>query len=145
MSTDLAAIAIAEFRSLQAGAPAVVAAGKVSRAEAERRLRCWLAMAVRLGGDPDTFVITGRAELRLMCASIVCVHPPGGTLTEAELRRTLADDIAPREAWAAELAGAIDDSIANAALTRADALLRLARHFDVTATLRRAEPDRKAA
>lgn len=94
---DLPAIAAREFRTRQSYASREIAAGRMTRAQAEAKLRPWLAIAERAGADlPDLLV------------PMTEIYPDAGKPVDGRLR---ADEIAPRTDWQAELKSARDAAI----------------------------------
>lgn len=109
-------LAFEEFRRRQATARAVVAARRMSQAEAEAHLRPWAAIATHCGAD-----LPEAAALR---ANILrCLHTPAGrhgaegdistgapTPPQADgmTRWLVAEEICPRARWAPVLIAARD-------------------------------------
>lgn len=93
----------AEFLRLLRGAPAAIAAGKISRDDAEDRLQCWLAIACRAGADLPQLDALGLPSCR------EGLRFPGRvpfTVPEHQARAFCADGIAARSQWEPELAQA---------------------------------------
>lgn len=121
----LAEVAAREFHQLQRSAPRAIARGIATRAEAETKLKAWLAIACRLG-----------AGIPLLDAGLAWRREAWPDESEARARALYADDICPRATWAPILAEARDKAIDQLpadpdapTLTRAIGITHLAIHF----------------
>ncbi|MCW1985362.1 UNVERIFIED_ORG: hypothetical protein M2348_001094 [Sphingomonas sp. R1F5B] len=96
----LAQLAALLYRRRAETASAVVASGKMTRAQANAHLRPWLAIACTLGADLPG--LEERVAERRMFHDHV--------LGPGHARWLAADDICPRSIWAGVLAGARDQA-----------------------------------
>lgn len=112
--TLLPPVALDEYRRRKASVDSAVHARKFARAEGERLLRCWLAIALTAGAKP--------------CDCGPEVDRWKGRIADHYARFLLLEELPPRDIWLGELTRARDAAARKARLNPTDTALSARHH-----------------